>query len=57
MQGEAVRTNSKFCAQIEAIAKTITGTLIAKPVSVQRARRFMEFFFVSPDRDRHRWTD
>lgn len=57
MQGAAVRADSKFGAQIETIAKTIAGTSIATPSPAQRTHRFLEFFAVSPDRDRDRWKD
>jgi Flp pilus assembly CpaE family ATPase len=57
MQGVAVQSDSKLGAQIETIAKAIAGTPVAKPSPAQRTHRFLEFFSVSPDRDRHRWKD
>jgi pilus assembly protein CpaE len=50
LAGAAVQANSTFGTQIEAIAKSIAGHAIAKP-SPERARRFIEFFSVSPERE------
>jgi Flp pilus assembly CpaE family ATPase len=57
MQGEAVRAGSKLGVQIETLAKTITSTTVAKLPPARRTHRFLEFFYVSPDRDRYRWKD
>jgi hypothetical protein len=57
VRGAAVDPRSKFGAQIEAIAKTISEAPAGKPLRATPGRRFLEFFSVSPDRDRDRWRD
>jgi pilus assembly protein CpaE len=57
LQGAAVRADSKVGAQIEAIAKTIARAPAATPLPARRTHHFLEFFAVSPDRDRYRWKE
>lgn len=60
LQGAAVQAKSKFGAQIEAIAQSIAGRMPAAPAPKSPpapTRRFLEFFSVSPERDRNRWSN
>jgi len=56
-EGLPVQANSKLGVQIEAIAKAIGVTFVVKPLPEGPARRFLEFFSVTPERDQHRWKD
>ena len=57
MQGAAVRRDSKFGAQIEAVAKSIAlGPVpeLSKPVTT---RRFLDFVYVNRSREHTPWKD
>jgi Flp pilus assembly CpaE family ATPase len=55
LHGSAVEPKSKLGAQIEALAKSLTGTPVARPTLPAAAGRFLEHFSVAPARDRNRW--
>lgn len=52
--GESIQRTSPLGDQIEAIAKSIIGTAVGKATSGS-VRRFIEFFSISPTRDRDLW--
>ena len=53
-QGVFIQGNSPLAAQIEAIAMRLVGKAAGSP-STGPVRRFIEFFSVSPERDRDFW--
>lgn len=53
-RGEPIPGSSSLGTQIEALAKTIVGTSVGKSPSAS-VRRFIEFFSVSPTRERNLW--